>query len=422
VNWIDATMRIVIAGAGIGGLTAALALDRIGIEAEVFEQASEVREVGVGINMLPHAVKELAALGLLPALDRAGIRARRLLYMTRRGQTVWDEPRGTDAGYDVPQISIHRGKLQGVLYQAVIGRLGADRIHTGHRLIGFEERGDHIVASFERRADGARVEVVGDALVGADGIHSALRAGLYPDEGPPAWNGHMLWRGAVDWPVWADGRTQVIAGGNAAKFVYYPIHADPELPDRRLTNWAIMAHIADGSQPPPRREDWSRPGRLDEALPFVRDTFDLGFVDPVALITATGTFYEFPCCDRDPLPRWSFGRATLLGDAAHPMYPTGANGASQAILDARSLAEHLASGASVSDALAAYDAERRPVTSAIVLSNRRGGPEGVIDLVEARAPNGFDDLDAVASYAEREAIVRGYASLAGYARHQVNRG
>jgi 2-polyprenyl-6-methoxyphenol hydroxylase-like FAD-dependent oxidoreductase len=358
----------------------------------------------------------------LPALDRVGIRARRQIYMTRHGQTVWDEPRGVDAGYAVPQIGIHRGKLQGVLYQAALERLGAGRIHTGHRLIGFEERDRGGVARFERRADGAHVEVAGDALIGADGIHSALRACLYPDEGPPAWNGYMLWRGAIDWPVYADGRTSVIAGGNGAKFVYNPIHTDPERPDRRLTNWAIMAHIGDGSQPPPRREDWSRPGRLDEALPFVRETFRLDFVDPVALVEATGTFFEFPCCDRDPLPRWSFGRVTLLGDAAHPMYPTGANGASQAILDARSLTDHLTAGASVTKALAAYDAERRPATAAIVLANRRGGPEGVIDLVEARASMGFDDLDAVASYAEREAIVRGYASLAGYAQHQMNRG
>jgi 2-polyprenyl-6-methoxyphenol hydroxylase-like FAD-dependent oxidoreductase len=414
-------MRAIIAGGGIGGMTMALALHQAGFDVTVFEQASEVRELGVGINMLPHAVKELAALGLLPELDRVGIRARRLLLMTRRGQTVWDELRGLDAGYDVPHISIHRGKLQGLLYQAARERLGDDRLRTGHRLIGFEERGQQVVARFERRAEGEQVEVAGDLLIGADGIHSVVRACLYPDEGPPSWNGHVLWRGATDWPVYEDGRTQIIAGGNDAKLVYYPIYADPERPARRLTNWAIMARIADGSEPPPRREDWSRPGRLDEALPFVRDTFELDFLDPLALIEATGTFFEFPCCDRDPLPRWSFGRVTLLGDAAHPMYPTGANGASQAILDARVLTIQLTSGASVAEALAAYDAERRPATAQLVLSNRRGGPEGVIDLIEARAPDGFDNLDAVASYQEREAIVRGYASLAGYAQSQVNR-
>jgi 2-polyprenyl-6-methoxyphenol hydroxylase-like FAD-dependent oxidoreductase len=230
----------------------------------------------------------------------------------------------------------------------------------------------------------------------------------------------MLWRGAADWPVYIDGRTMVIAGGMGQKFVYYPIHADPASPQRRLTNWAVMARIGDGTGAPPRREDWNREGHLDEVEPFVRDRFKLDFVDPLALIRASGAFYEYPMCDRDPLPRWSFGRATLLGDAAHPMYPVGSNGASQAVLDARALARHLTSGAGVVDALAAYDAERRPMTADIVLNNRKGGPERVIDVLEERAPDGFTDIDAVASHAERQAIVRGYASMSGFAREQVN--
>lgn len=413
-------MKVLIAGGGIGGLATALSLHDLGIEAEVFEQANKVRELGVGINMLPHAVKELAALGLLPALDRAGIRTRKLIYMNRLGQTVWQELRGIDADYDTPQLSIHRGKLLRLLYEAALERLGRESIHTGRRLLGFEDRGDKVVAHFECRKGGEPVEAAGEVLIGADGIHSTIRSILYPGEGPPIWSGLMLWRGATEWPVYGDGRTMVIAGGNAAKFVFYPIHADPAKPDTRLTNWAIMARLGDGTKPPPRREDWNRPGRLDEALPFVRNRIRPGFVEPAELIEATGTFYEYPNCDRDPLPRWSFGRVTLLGDAAHPMYPNGSNGASQAILDARNLAMHLASCTSVANALAAYDAERRPVTAEIVLSNRRGGPEGVIDVVETRAPEGFDDIEKVASHAERKAIVRGYASLAGYAKEQVN--
>jgi 5-methylphenazine-1-carboxylate 1-monooxygenase len=334
---------------------------------------------------------------------------------------VWQELRGLDAGYDTPQISIHRGKLHGVLLRAAIERLGPARIHTDCRLVDFQVRTDKVVAMIECRDGSERIKAAGDALIGADGIHSRVRSLLYPDEGRPAWNGIMLWRGATEWPVYADGRTMVIAGGNSAKFVFYPIHADPSRPQSRLTNWAVMARIADGSQPPPRREDWNRPGNFEEAMVFVRDRFRLGFLDPVTLIKATGTFYEYPCCDRDPLPRWSFGRVTLLGDAAHPMYPVGSNGASQAILDAQALARQLASSASVAAALTAYDAERRPPTAEIVLTNRKGGPEGVIDVVEARAPDGFTDIEAVASYAERQAIVRGYASMAGYAREQVNR-
>ncbi len=407
-------MHITIVGGGIGGLVASLSLHAAGIDCAVYEQVREVRELGVGINTLPHAIKELTALGLLPALDRAGIRTRELIYANRFGQVVWRELRGTDAGFDTPQFSIHRGKLHSVLLAAVLERLGPERVHTGARLLGFAEHRGQVISCFERRDNGATFEVASDALVGADGIHSVVRAAFYPDEGPPVWNGIMLWRGAADWPVHVDGRTMVISGGMGAKFVFYPIHSDPARPGSRLTNWAVQARISSGGEPP-RREDWNRPGRMEELEPIVRGGFRLGFVNPLALIRASGTFYEYPMCDRDPLPRWSFGRATLLGDAAHPMYPVGSNGASQAVLDARALARHLASGAPIADALAAYDAERRPMTAEIVLTNRKGGPERVIDVLEERAPDGFDDIETIVPYAEREAIVRGYAAMAGFA-------
>ena len=440
-------MQVLIAGGGIGGLAAALSLHQAGIGCTVFEQVREPRELGVGINTLPHAIKELAALGLLDALDRAGIRTRELIYANRFGQVVWRELRGTDAGLDTPQFSIHRGKLLGVLLAAVRERLGPDAVRTGCRLIAVSERRGSIIATFEQRDTGTVVDATGDALIGADGIHSTLRALYYPDEGPPVWNGTMLWRGAAEWPTWRDGRTMIIAGGMGAKFVYYPIHADPARPDKRLTNWAVMARVAEGTSPgstpgstlgsspgavvlgagamavgagPPRREDWNRPGDLADLEPLVRERFRLDFVDPLALIRASGEFYEYPLCDRDPLPRWCFGRATLLGDAAHPMYPVGSNGASQAVLDARALARHLAAGPDVPTALAAYDAERRPMTAEIVLNNRKGGPERVIDVLEARAPDGFADVEQVASHAEREAIVRGYATMAGFAKEQIN--
>ena len=418
---LSAGKKILIVGGGVGGLTTALSLHQAGIEAEIFEQAPELRELGVGFNVLPHAISVLAQLGLLAELDRVGIRTRELLYCNRFGQTVWQELRGSDAGYDVPQFSIHRGKLQGVLRRAVLDRLGPARIHTDCRLVGFEGQPDRIVASFKSREGRETAAIEGAGLVGADGIHSTVRSILYPGEGPPIWNGTMLWRGATEWPVYEDGRTMFIAGGNAAKFVFYPIHMDPARPQMRLTNWAIMARLSEGQVPPPRREDWNRIGQREEALPFVRDNFSLGFLDPVALVEATETFYEYPNCDRDPLPRWSFGRVTLLGDAAHPVYPVGSNGASQAIIDAQCLARHLKVASSVPEAFTVYDAERRAAMAKLVVANRAGGPEGVIDLIEARAPDGFDDIDRVASHAEREAVVRGYASMAGFTREQVNR-
>jgi 2-polyprenyl-6-methoxyphenol hydroxylase-like FAD-dependent oxidoreductase len=354
-------------------------------------------------------------------LDEHGIRTRELIYANRHGQVVWRELRGIDAGYDIPQISIHRGRLLGILLRAFLDRVGASHLHTDHQLVDFEERDGRVTATFENRLTGGRSQATGDGLIGADGIHSRVRSVFYPQEGPPRWSGLMLWRGAINWPVHEDGRTMIIAGGNAAKFVFYPIQCDPSVSDIRLTNWAVMARVGEDTELPPRREDWNRYGRLDEALAFVQDSFTLDFVEPAEIIRATRPFYEYPNCDRDPLPRWTFGCTTLLGDAAHPMYPVGSNGASQAILDVAALTRHLTSAMDLDEAFATYEAERRPMTADIVHTNRRGGPEGVIDLIEERAPGGFDDIDTVATYAEREAIVRGYASMAGYSREQVNR-
>src|SRR5687768_5003927 len=413
-------MKVVIVGAGIGGLATALSLHEIGIDAELYEQARELKELGVGINMLPHAIKELSALGLLPALDAAGIRTRELIYANRFGQTVWQELRGLDAGYDTPQISIHRGKLHGVLLRAAIERLGPVRIHTDCRLVDFQERAGRVVAILERRDGSERIEAAGDALIGADGIHSRVRSLLYPDKGRPTWNGHMLWRGATEWPAYADGRTMVIAGGNSAKFVFYPIHADPSRPRSRLTNWAVMARVSDGSQPPPRREDWNRPGNFDEAMVFVRDRIRLGFVDPVKLIEATGTFYEYPCSDRDPLPRWSFGRVTLLGDAAHPMYPRGSNGAGQSIIDARYLTGQIKKLGATEQALQHYEAVRGPATANVVLANRNNPPDAILREVWQRSGGQrFERIEDVISATELQAISDRYKKVAGFDRESL---
>ncbi len=412
-------MKVIIAGGGIGGLVTALMLHARGIDCEVFEQADQVRELGVGINTLPHAIKELAALGLLERLDAVAIRTYELFYTNRFGQEIWREPRGLDAGYDVPQFSIHRGRLQGVIYQAVRARLGESRIHAGHRLGAFNQDEAGVTAYFFDRSGAHRATARGDVLIGADGIHSAVREALYPNEGPAHWNGAMLWRGAIEWPRFLTGRSMIVAGGMAAKLVVYPI-AEGAREDRKLTNWAVVAKIGDGNTPPPRKEDWSRPGRMEDLAPHIA-RFEIRHVDAQRLIEATPEFWEYPMCDRDPLPRWSHGRVTLLGDAAHPMYPVGSNGASQAILDARALADLLVKAEHPAHALWAYEQERLPPTAQIVRMNRSGGPEGVIDAVEARAPDGFSNIDDVLSYEERQAIVRGYAATAGFAREQVNR-
>ena len=411
-------MKVIIIGGGIGGLATALMLHARGIDCEIYEQSDAVRELGVGINTLPHAIRELAELGLLDRLDAVAVRTYELFYTNRFGQEIWREPRGTDAGYEYPQFSVHRGRLQGVIYDAVRSRLGESRIHTGHRLGAFAQDDAGVTAYFFDRSGSHRATARGDVLVGADGIHSAVREALYPNEGPARWNGSMLWRGAIDWPQFLTGRSMVIAGGMAAKLVIYPI-AEGSRPNHRLTNWAVLVKIAEPGVPP-RKEDWSRLGRLEELMPHVQ-RFRIPYVDAKALIEASTEFWEYPLCDRDPLPHWSHGRVTLLGDAAHPMYPVGSNGASQAILDARCLADRVVGAEHPWHALWTYEQERLPMTAQVVRMNRKGGPEGVIDAVEERAPDGFSNVDDVLPFEQRKAIVRGYASTAGFAREQVNK-
>ncbi|MER5388438.1 flavin-dependent oxidoreductase [Saccharopolyspora sp. NPDC002686] len=411
-------MEVVIVGAGIGGLTAALRLHREGIGCVVHEQSEQITELGVGINALPHAVKELAALGLLDSLDEIGIRTRDLRYAHRLGPVILRRPCGVDAGFAFPQFCLHRGRLQGVLLRAVRERLGADAVRTGHRLTGFAQDEGGVQAHFADRRGGTQVTVRGDVLVAADGIHSTARSVLFPAEGPPRWNGVMMWRGAADWPEFGGGRSMIVAGGTAAKLVVYPI-AEGRSAGTKLTNWAICVQTGQPGAPPPKRQDWARAGDRAELARHV-GRFRSPDVDHAGLVEATEEIFEFPMCDRDPLPAWSHGRVTLLGDAAHPMYPMGSNGAGQAILDATSLGGHLAQSSDPTEALRAYQDDRLPATGEVVLRNRRGGPENVIDEVERRAPNGFSRIEDVIDVATLEAVVAGYAQASGASQQQVN--
>ncbi|MDB5372551.1 MAG: hypothetical protein JWP04_1193 [Belnapia sp.] len=404
-------MRVLIAGGGVGGLTLALMLHQRGIACTVLEAAAEHRELGVGINILPHGIAELAGLGLLEALDAVAIRTRELRYLNHLGQILWSEPRGLHAGHPMPQFSIHRGRLHGVLWRAAQERLPPGALRSGLRLAGFEQDAAGVTARCIG-AGGEASALRGDALVGADGIHSALRGLLHPADGGIRWQGIQMWRGAVDWPAFEGGDAMFIAGDDRAKLVCYPIGAGSTA-DRRLTNWVVYARTGSGEAPPPRREDWSRRGRLRDILPLAR-RLQLPFLDVEALIRASPERLEYPMCDRDPLPWWTERRVTLLGDAAHPMYPVGSNGASQAILDARCLADALV-GQPVPAALVAYAGERLPKTAALVASNRQGGPERVVDVVHARAPQGFTRIEDVIAMEDLAAIARGYAQTAGFA-------
>ncbi|WP_437291863.1 flavin-dependent oxidoreductase [Sorangium sp. So ce406] len=399
-------MQVIVAGAGIGGLAAALALHASGHEVTVFEAASTILPLGVGINLLPNAVEVLGELGLVEALLADGVATREIVYFNRLGQRIWGEPRGRFAGHAAPQISLHRGALQGVLLDAAVERLGPDRVICDRRLSGHEEDKGRIAARFLDRA-GAAWRSAADLLICADGIHSAARAGLYPDEGPPIYGGHLLWRGTSLAAPFLTGASMIIAGHQDQKFVVYPI--SPPGPDgRQRINWAADLAVSRNLRP----EDWNRPGDPADFLPRFED-WRFGWLDVPGLIRSAEAIYEFPLVDRDPLPRWSHGRMTLLGDAAHPMYPNGSNGATQAILDARALVRALAAHADPVEALAAYEAERLPATAAIVAANRRSGPEHCLQVAYERAPDGFDRIEDVFAPGELEGIAAHYKALSG---------
>ncbi|MBN9042334.1 MAG: flavin-dependent oxidoreductase [Rhizobiales bacterium 62-47] len=411
-------MTVLIAGGGIGGLTLALSLHQIGVPCRVFESVSELKPLGVGINVLPHAVRELIELGLLEKLDSIGVRTKELAFFSKYGKPIWSEPRGIEAGYKWPQFSVHRGQLQQILLDTVIERLGAGNVLTSHHLSDWTETADGVRANFIDRATGKPAgSYDGTLLIAADGIHSAIREKLYPQEGAPLWNGRILWRGITEADAFLSGRTMIMAGHEILKFVCYPISKTPNARGKHQINWVAERHM-----PPSyewRREDYNRTARLDEFLPWFEDwAFD--WLDVPSLIRNCPHAYEYPLVDRDPLDRWTFGRVTLLGDAAHPMYPIGSNGASQAILDARVLTREILAQGEVPAALEAYEAERRPATTELVKLNRRNGPEQVMQLVEERAPQGFNVVTDVLSQQELEDIAANYKRVAGFQVDALN--
>jgi 5-methylphenazine-1-carboxylate 1-monooxygenase len=401
--------RVLIAGGGIGGLALALALAHRGIACTICEAGFDAEKRGAGLNLLPHATAALETLGVVPELEQLGILTKTLTYMNRQGQEISSEERGRWAGHTSPQISIHRGVFHAVLLRAVKAQIGKDVVRFGHRLVHADQSKDGIVARFE--VDEELVDIEADVIVGADGIHSAMRRQLVPDDGGIKWSGIIIWRGTVDWPVWRVGDHMLCAGDMQEKLIFYPIGPGSSAASR-LTNWALCARLGPNAPVPPK-EDWSRYANRDDVLARSRD-FSIPELNVDALVQATPEIFEFPMADRNPLPSWTKGRMTLLGDAAHPMYPTGSNGAAQAILDAMSLARHITTQEGIETSLMAYEAERRPATEAIVLINREGGPERVVDLVSARAPNGFTRLEDIVHREELTAIGLDYARKTGF--------
>jgi len=406
-------MDALIIGGGIGGLTLGLLLHQRGIPCRVFEGTPAIRPVGVGINVLPHAMRELAGLGLEEALLKAGVETREAAFFNRFGQRIHAEPLGRAAGYRWPQVSIHRGDLHAVLLAAFTARAGAERYLTGWQCRGVAQDGEGATAQFRHGATEAALPPQrGTVAVACDGIHSAVRRQLYPAEGDPLYSGVNMWRGVTVWPRFLTGATMVRAGWLATgKMVIYPIRDRVDAAGRQLVNW-----VAEIETPHYRRRDWNRPGRLEEFIAAFAD-WQFDWLDVPALIRASEMVLEFPMVDQDPLPRWSFGRITLLGDAAHPMYPRGSNGAGQAILDARALADCLAREADPAAALAAYETLRREPTAEVVRMNRTNPPDAILREVYLRTGDRpFSDIDAVISRAEIAALSEGYKRVAGYDR------
>jgi 2-polyprenyl-6-methoxyphenol hydroxylase-like FAD-dependent oxidoreductase len=404
---------ILVIGAGIGGLTLALTLHRAGIPCRVYESAPEIRGLGLGINLLPHATRELAALGLEPALAAVAVTTREALFYNRYGQLVYSEPCGRHAGYETPQFSIHRGDLQTALLEACRARIGADRIHTGWRCAGAEQDGDGVTAHFTAGDGGERLPPQrGAAVVGCDGIHSVLRKQFYPDEGEPIYSGVNMWRGATWWKPFLTGESFVRAGWLASgKLIVYPIRNRLDAQGRQLISW-----VGEFNTPKYKRRDWNRAGRLEDFIHVFEDwTFD--WLDVPGMMRSAETILEYPMVDQEPLPRWSHGRITLLGDAAHPMVPRGSNGAGQAILDAVALADCLKRHADPVEALRDYEARRLEATASVVRMNRSNPPDAILREVYLRTGDKpFRNIEDVISREEMAALTRGYAKVAGYDR------
>jgi 2-polyprenyl-6-methoxyphenol hydroxylase-like FAD-dependent oxidoreductase len=411
-------MDVIVVGAGIGGLTLALALQRAGIAARVYEASPEIRPLGVGINVLPHASRELGRLGLEAELTRHGVLTREAAFFNRFGQLIYREPLGRDAGYEAPQYSIHRGDLQRVLLDAFVARAGAAQLMTGWRCTGFTQDADGVIVAFEDPRSGTVLPAQrGDVVIACDGLHSAIRRQLHPGEGAPRYSGINMWRGVTRWPPFLSGATMVRAGWLAhGKMVIYPIRDAIDDAGRQLVNW-----VAEIETPTHRQRDWLRPGELGDFIGAFED-WHFDWLDVPALIRAADSVLEFPMVDQDPLPWWTQGRATLLGDAAHPMVPRGSNGAGQAILDARCLADLLASGAAAPEALTAYEAQRLEATTQVVLTNRSNPPDAIIREVWLRSGDKpFARIEDVIGADELARMSERYKQVAGFDRTSLAR-
>jgi len=404
-------MKISIVGGGIGGLSLALALHQRGLACEVYETVPEVRELGVGITLLPHAMRELAALGLQARIEAVGIENQESVFFNRFGQFIYKEARGRHAGYALPEIGIPRGKLHRLLYEAALERLGAGAIHTDHRCIGVTQDDGGATVQFVQSSTGAALPPVrSDVVIACDGVNSTVRRQFYPDE-HVAFAGINTWRGVTRHPPILTGKSYMRIGAiDTGKMVIYPIVDQLDDEGHQLINWVAEIRRGDAAM-----NDWNHAGDARDFLDIFKD-WRFPWLDVPALITSAEQILEYPMVDKDPVPQWTFGRVTLLGDAAHPMYPRGSNGSAQAIIDGRTLAEQLAgAGGDARAALLAYEKLRLAPTTSIVLTNRSVPPDFInIKVDELSGGKPFAHIDDLISQQELREISEHYKKVAGF--------
>jgi 2-polyprenyl-6-methoxyphenol hydroxylase-like FAD-dependent oxidoreductase len=410
-------LPVLVAGGGIGGLSVALTLHQIGVPCVVLEAVAELKPLGVGINLQPNAVRELYDLDIGPdRLDAIGVRALEWALVGLNGKDVYSEPRGLRAGYRWPQYAVHRGQLQMLLHRTAVERLGSDAIITGHRVIGYRNEPDGVTV-IVKTPGGTRAELRAKLLIGADGLHSCVRAQMHPAQPPIHWGGAIMWRGTTPGVPIRSGASFVGLGTHRHRVVFYPISQPHPTTGLATINW--IAEITVDNSHGLRDGDWNKKVAVES---FIRhfDGWRYDWLDVPAMLRGAEEAFEYPMIDRDPIPTWVEGRVALLGDAAHVMYPTGSNGASQAIVDARVLGAALVEHGVTSEALQAYDRRLCAEISAVVLRNRGAGPFGLLNLLDERCGGLFDDIDAVIPAKEREEFMGRYRAAAGFAMDRLN--
>ena len=410
--------RVLIAGGGIGGLVLALTLHQIGVECTVFEQVRELKPLGVGINIQPNAVRELNDLGISDSdLSAVGLKAREWALVGLNGNDIYSEPRGLDAGYHWPQYAVHRGDFHMMLYRKVVERIGPDAVRLAKRVTGYRKNSDGTVTALIENRDGTSEQETGTILIAADGLHSAIRAQMHPDQPPIHWGGALMWRGTSMGVPIRTGASFIGLGTHRQRMVIYPISPPDPATGLARINW--IAEVTVDNSTGWHSNEWFRQVELGEFIHHF-ENWKYDWLDVAGLISGSDTAYENPMIDRDPVPTWQDGPVALMGDAAHAMYPTGSNGASQAIIDARTLGAAFIEYGVTAEALRHYDERLCGPVSQLVLRNRGAGPFGLLNLVDERCGGEFDNIDDVIPAEERAQFMAGYKAAAGFAIEQLN--